>query len=73
MAETDLIPSAFAQDEELLTDVLREVIALGEGPEAVALLDDTIALGRRARLGDETAASLSASSISTRPRCSCGR
>ncbi|HEX3834949.1 MAG TPA: phosphoenolpyruvate carboxylase [Solirubrobacteraceae bacterium] len=56
MAETDLSPSAFAQDEELLTDVLREVIALGEGPEAVALLDDTIALGRRARLGDETAA-----------------
>jgi phosphoenolpyruvate carboxylase len=56
VAETDLSPSAFAQDEELLTDVLREVIALGEGPEAVALLDDTIALGRRARLGDETAA-----------------
>jgi phosphoenolpyruvate carboxylase len=56
VAETELSPSAFAQDEELLTDVLREVIALGEGPEAVALLDDTIALGRRARLGDETAA-----------------
>ena len=56
MAETDLSPSAFAQDEELLTDVLREVIALGEGPAAVALLDDTIALGRRARTGDETAA-----------------
>jgi phosphoenolpyruvate carboxylase len=56
VAETDLSPSAFAQDEELLTDVLREVIALGEGPEAVALLDDTIALGQRARLGDESAA-----------------
>jgi phosphoenolpyruvate carboxylase len=57
VAETDLSPSAFAQDEELLTDVLREVIALGDGPEAAALLDDTIALGRRARLGDESAAS----------------
>jgi phosphoenolpyruvate carboxylase len=56
VAETELSPSAFAQDEELLTDVLREVIALGDGPEAMALLDDTIALGRRARLGDETAA-----------------
>jgi phosphoenolpyruvate carboxylase len=56
VADTDLSPSAFAQDEELLTDALREVIALGEGPDAVALLDDTIALGRRARLGDETAA-----------------
>ena len=56
MAETDLSPSAFAQDEELLTDILREVIALGEGPEAVALLDDAIALGSRVRLGDETAA-----------------
>ncbi len=60
MADTDLSPgassSAFAQDEALLTDVLREVIALGEGEAAVALLDDTIALGRRARLGDESAA-----------------
>jgi phosphoenolpyruvate carboxylase len=56
VAASDLSPSAFAQDEELLTDVLREVIALGEGPEAVALLDDTIELGRRARLGDARAA-----------------
>jgi phosphoenolpyruvate carboxylase len=56
VADTDLSPSAFAQDEELLTDVLREVIALGEGGDAVALLDDTIALARRARLGDESAA-----------------
>jgi phosphoenolpyruvate carboxylase len=56
VADTDLSPSPFAQDEDLLTDVLREVIALGEGQEAVALLDDTIALGRRARLGDDSAA-----------------
>ncbi len=56
MAASDLSPSAFAQDEELLTDVLREVITLGEGPEAVALLDDAIELGRRARLGDASAA-----------------
>ncbi len=56
MAAGDLSPSAFAQDEELLTDVLREVIAVGDGPEAVALLDDAIELGRRARLGDASAA-----------------
>jgi phosphoenolpyruvate carboxylase len=56
VTETDLSPSAFAQDEELLTGVLREVIALGEGPEAVTLLDDAIALGQRARDGDEIAA-----------------
>jgi phosphoenolpyruvate carboxylase len=48
--------TAFERDEQLLTDVLREVIGLGEGPGAVALLDDTIALGRRARLGDQAAA-----------------
>jgi phosphoenolpyruvate carboxylase len=56
VAASDLSPSAFAQDEELLTDVLREVIAVGDGPEAVALLDDAIELGRRARLGDASAA-----------------
>jgi phosphoenolpyruvate carboxylase len=56
VAAGDLSPSAFAQDEELLTDVLREVIAVGDGPEAVALLDDAIELGRRARLGDASAA-----------------
>jgi phosphoenolpyruvate carboxylase len=48
--------TAFERDEQLLTDVLREVIGLGEGPGAVALLDDTIALGRQARLGDQAAA-----------------
>jgi phosphoenolpyruvate carboxylase len=46
----------FQRDEALLTDVLREVIALGDGEDAVSLLDATIALGRRARLGDESAA-----------------
>ena len=48
--------SAFAADEALLTDVLREVIALSDGDAAVTLLDETIDLGRRARLGDEDAA-----------------
>jgi len=56
VAVSDPSPSAFTQDEALLTDLLREVIGLGDGPDAVALLDDTIALGRRARLGDEDAA-----------------
>jgi phosphoenolpyruvate carboxylase len=55
MARTDR-PRDFAADEALLTDVLREVIALGEGPDAVGLLDDAVALGRRARLGDQRAA-----------------
>ena len=41
--------SAFEADQALLTGVLREVIALGEGAAAVALLDDAVALGRRAR------------------------
>jgi phosphoenolpyruvate carboxylase len=45
----------FAADEALLTDVLREVIALGDGPDAVSLLDEALDLGRRAR-GGETAA-----------------
>jgi phosphoenolpyruvate carboxylase len=49
-------PRDFAADEALLTDVLREVITLGEGAAAVGLLDDAVALGRRARLGDERAA-----------------
>jgi phosphoenolpyruvate carboxylase len=48
--------SAFAADEALLTGVLREVIALGEGEAAVALLDDAVALGQRARAGSEDAA-----------------
>jgi phosphoenolpyruvate carboxylase len=46
----------FAADEALLTDILREVIALGGGGDAVRLLDDSVALGREARLGDEQAA-----------------
>ncbi len=46
----------FASDEELLTDVLREVIMLGDGPDALRLLDDAVALGQEARLGDEAAA-----------------
>ncbi len=46
----------FAADEALLTGVLREVIELGEGADAVALLDDAVALGRQARLGDAAAA-----------------
>jgi phosphoenolpyruvate carboxylase len=49
----------FAADEALLTDVLREVIALGDGvggPRILRLLDDAVALGQQARLGDELAA-----------------
>jgi phosphoenolpyruvate carboxylase len=46
----------FAADEALLTDVLREVIAIGDGPDAVRLLDDAVALGQEARRGDEGAA-----------------
>src|ERR1700744_5750570 len=46
----------FAADEVLLTDVLREVIAMGGGADALRLLDDAVALGREARLGDEQAA-----------------
>src|SRR6202034_1414562 len=50
-------------DEALLTSVLREVIALGEGPDAVTVLDDAIALGRRARGGEPTAADELAATI----------
>jgi phosphoenolpyruvate carboxylase len=46
----------FVTDEALLTDVLREVIAMGEGEDAVRLLDDAVALGQAARFGDEQAA-----------------
>jgi phosphoenolpyruvate carboxylase len=49
----------FAADEALLTDVLREVIAIGDGvggPRILRLLDDAVALGQEARLGDEQAA-----------------
>jgi len=45
--------SAFEADQALLTGVLREVIALGEGEDAVALLDEAVDLGRRAREGSE--------------------
>ncbi len=46
----------FAADEALLTDVLREVIAMGDGADTLRLLDDAVALGQQARLGDEGAA-----------------
>ena len=46
----------FAADEALLTDVLREVIAMGGGADALRLLDEAVALGQEARLGDERAA-----------------
>ena len=46
----------FAADEALLTDVLREVIVMGGGADALRLLDDAVALGQEARLGDERAA-----------------
>ena len=49
----------FAADEALLTDVLREVIAIGDavgGARILRLLDDAVAFGREARLGDERAA-----------------
>jgi phosphoenolpyruvate carboxylase len=46
----------FAADEELLTGVLREVIVSTEGESALALLDEAVALGQQARLGDGDAA-----------------
>jgi phosphoenolpyruvate carboxylase len=49
-------PRDFGADEALLTDVLREVITLSDGPQALQLLDDAVALGHRARLGDGQAA-----------------
>ena len=45
--------SAFEADQALLTGVLREVIALGEGQAALALLDEAVELGQRARRGSE--------------------
>ena len=45
--------SAFEADQALLTGVLREVIALSEGPVALALLDEAVELGRRARQGSD--------------------
>ena len=67
----------FAADEALLTDVLREVIAMGGGADALRLLDDAVALGQEARLGDERAADGWPSSWPAsrwmRPRCWCAR
>src|ERR1700722_14069630 len=45
--------SAFEADQALLTGVLREVIALSESEDALALLDEAVELGRRARRGSE--------------------
>ena len=45
--------SAFEADQALLTGVLREVIALGEGEAALALLDEAVELGQRARRGSD--------------------
>ena len=56
MSASDESPRDFAADEALLTDVLREVIAISHGPEVMRLLDDAVALGQEARLGDEHAA-----------------
>ena len=53
---TEPASAAFAADEALLTGVLREVIAIGDGEQAVALLDEAIELGRRARDGEADAA-----------------
>jgi phosphoenolpyruvate carboxylase len=47
---------SFSDDEQLLGEILREVITLAEGPEAVQLLDLTVDLGQRARRGDDGAA-----------------
>jgi phosphoenolpyruvate carboxylase len=49
-------PRDFAADEALLTDVLHEVVEMGEGPGAPRLLDDAVELGRQAREGDAGAA-----------------
>ena len=56
MSAADAGRRSFAADEALLTDVLREVITIGEGPDAVRLLDDAVSLGQAARFGDAQAA-----------------
>jgi phosphoenolpyruvate carboxylase len=56
MAPPDPRARDFAADEALLTEVLREVITLSDGRPALQLLDDAVALGHRARLGDGHAA-----------------
>ena len=56
MTATRSTDSAFEADQALLTGVLRDVIALGEGEQAVFLLDRAIELGRGARRGHDAAA-----------------
>jgi len=46
----------FAADEALLTDVLREVVTIGGGADALRLLDRAVALGEEARRGEAGAA-----------------
>ncbi len=53
MTATRSTDSAFEADQALLTGVLRDVIALGEGEQAVFLLDRAIELGRGARRGHD--------------------
>jgi phosphoenolpyruvate carboxylase len=55
-ASTMTAQRGFAADEQLLGDILREVIELAEGRQAVELLDLTVDLGQRARRGDDAAA-----------------
>src|SRR6201996_2830934 len=56
MTRTQTAGRDFAADEALLTDVLREVITIGGGASALDLLDQAVALGGEARVGDEQAA-----------------
>jgi phosphoenolpyruvate carboxylase len=56
MTASDPSRRDFADDEALLTDVLREVITMSDGPEAVRLVDEAVTLGEEARRGDEHAA-----------------
>jgi phosphoenolpyruvate carboxylase len=46
----------FAADEALLAEVLHAVVRASDGPPAVRLLDDAVALGQAARAGDAEAA-----------------
>ena len=57
----------FAADEALVTDVLRTVIEASDGPPALAMLDEAVALGRAARVGEEAAAARLAALISAAP------
>ena len=49
-------PRDFAADEGLLAEVLHAVVRASDGPAAVHLLDEAVALGQAARAGDEEAA-----------------